>query len=156
MPANGRSLNPVFSADGQTPVWESWANNLAGQDINQWCNPYILQTVGTNLTAGAGQSFATAGFGVSSLASLGLARKLLDGSWHDRLSEVLSSHRVSILTGRHWPFLAKHSPELAAGPKNGCASSLIKGLVIAQGDAVFIRAKKACHMPATFGDSGLI
>jgi len=91
MPANGRSLNPVFSADGQTPVWESWANNLAGQDINQWCNPYILQTFGTNLTAGAGQSFATAGFGVSSLASLGLARKLLDGFWHDRLSEVLSS-----------------------------------------------------------------
>jgi Tol biopolymer transport system component len=69
--ANDRSLSPVFSADGQTLIWESWANNLAGQDFNQWCNIYALQTFGTNFTSEPGQSFAISAFSVASLAGLG-------------------------------------------------------------------------------------
>lgn len=69
--ANSRSSNPVFSGDGQTLVWQSWANNLVGQDFNQWCNIYALQAFATNSTAGPGQPFAISGFGVSSLAGLG-------------------------------------------------------------------------------------
>lgn len=71
MPANSRSLNPVFSGDGQTLVWESWANNLAGQDFNQWCNLYELQAFATNSFAAPGRPFVISDPGFSSLAGLG-------------------------------------------------------------------------------------
>ena len=69
-PANGRSLNPVFSGDGQTLVWQSWANNLAGQDFNQWCNLYALQSFATN-SSGAGEPFSVSGIALSSLDGFG-------------------------------------------------------------------------------------
>jgi Tol biopolymer transport system component len=34
-PADNRSLTPVFSGDGQTLVFQSWASDLAAQDFNQ-------------------------------------------------------------------------------------------------------------------------
>lgn len=80
-PANGRSLNPVFSGDGQTLVWESWANNLAGQDFNQWCNLYALQSFATNATGGAGQPFGITDFGFSSLAGLGSSAGAATLAW---------------------------------------------------------------------------
>jgi hypothetical protein len=79
-PANGRSLNPVFSGDGQTLVWQSWANNLAGQDFNQWCNLYALQSFATN-SAGAGQLFSISAFGLSSLAGLGSSASASTLTW---------------------------------------------------------------------------
>jgi hypothetical protein len=33
--ANSRSLCPIFSGDGQTLVFQSWASDLAGADFNQ-------------------------------------------------------------------------------------------------------------------------
>jgi len=79
-PANGRSLNPVFSGDGQTLVWQSWANNLAGQDFNQWCDLYALQSFATN-TSGLGQPFNISAFGVSSLASFGSSSRASTLTW---------------------------------------------------------------------------
>ncbi len=79
-PANSRSLNPVFSGDGQTLVWQSWANNLAGQDFNQWCNLYALQSFATN-SAGVGQPFSISAFGLSSLASFGSSASASTLTW---------------------------------------------------------------------------
>lgn len=79
-PANGNSLNPVFSGDGQTLVWQSWANNLAGQDFNQWCNLYALQSFATNST-GMGQPFSISAFAISSLASLGSSGSAVTLTW---------------------------------------------------------------------------
>jgi Tol biopolymer transport system component len=79
-PANGRSLNPVFSSDGQTLVWQSWANNLAGQDFNQWCNLYALQSFAAN-SAGVGQPFSISAFGLSSLASFGSSASTSALTW---------------------------------------------------------------------------
>ena len=79
-PANGNSMNPVFSGDGQTLLWKSWANNLAGQDFNQWCNLYALQSFATNST-GMGQQFSISAFAVSSLASLGSSGSAATLTW---------------------------------------------------------------------------
>jgi len=64
--ANGLSLNPVFSADGQTLFWQSWANNLAPQTFNQYANIFALQSFATNSGGPAG-SFAITSFGLTSL-----------------------------------------------------------------------------------------
>ena len=79
-PANGRSLNPVFSRDGQTLLWQSWASNLAGQDFNQWCDLYALQSFATNAT-GPGQSFNISAFGIVSLAGQGSSARASMLSW---------------------------------------------------------------------------
>lgn len=69
-PANGRSFSPVFSGDGQTLVWQGWANNLAGQTFNQGCNLFALQAFATN-SADSQPSFGISAFGLSSLAGMG-------------------------------------------------------------------------------------
>ena len=79
-PANANSLNPVFSGDGQTLVWQSWANNLAGQNFNQWCNLYALQSFAPNST-GLGQPFSISAFAISSLASLGSSGRAATLTW---------------------------------------------------------------------------
>lgn len=79
-PANGRSLNPVFSGDGQTLVWQSWANNLAGQDFNQWCNLYALQSFATN-SSGVGEPFSISGFDFSSLNGFGSSADAATLTW---------------------------------------------------------------------------
>ena len=79
-PANGRSLNPVFSGDGQTLFWQSWANNLTGQDFNQWCDLYALQSFATN-SSGVGQPFSISAFGLSSLDSFGSSANASTLSW---------------------------------------------------------------------------
>jgi hypothetical protein len=79
-PANGASLSPVFSGDGQRLFWQSWANNLAGQDFNQWCNLYALQSFATN-SSGNGEPFNISAFGISSLASLGSAASAATLAW---------------------------------------------------------------------------
>ena len=79
-PANGRSLNPVFSGDGQTLIWQSWADNLAGQDFNQWCNLYALQSFATN-SPGVGQPFSISAFGLSSLDSFGSSANAATLTW---------------------------------------------------------------------------
>lgn len=38
--ANGRSLLPVFSGDGQTLFFESWASDLAPGNFNQWLDVF--------------------------------------------------------------------------------------------------------------------
>lgn len=43
-----RSLNPVFSADSQTLVFESWDPNMAQQDGNQWSDIFTLGLYATN------------------------------------------------------------------------------------------------------------
>ena len=82
-PANGASLSPVFSGDGQRLFWQSWANNLAGQDFNQWCNLYALQSFATN-SSGNGEPFNISAFGISSLASLGSSASAATLAWPAR------------------------------------------------------------------------
>lgn len=48
---NGRSLKPVFSGDGHTLFFESWASDLAPGDFNQWCDVFAL-SLSTNGVAG--------------------------------------------------------------------------------------------------------
>jgi len=40
--ANGRSLHPVFSADGQTLFFQSWASDLGTDDFNQGSDVFAL------------------------------------------------------------------------------------------------------------------
>jgi hypothetical protein len=40
--ANGRSLNPVFSGDGQTLFFQSWASDLGADDFNQASDIFAL------------------------------------------------------------------------------------------------------------------
>ena len=51
-PANNRSGYPVFSGDGQTVVFQSWASDLAALDFNQSGDVFALKlaTSGTNQT----------------------------------------------------------------------------------------------------------
>jgi hypothetical protein len=49
-------LNPVFSGDGHTLVWDSWAGDLTAPDFSQWCNLFALQAFATN-TYTNGQAF---------------------------------------------------------------------------------------------------
>jgi Tol biopolymer transport system component len=93
--ANSRSLNPVFSGDGQMLVWESWANNLAGQDFNQWCNIYALRSFATNSTAGPGEPFTISSFGISSLASLGSSAGASTLVWP---ASALATYQVQFTT----------------------------------------------------------
>ena len=41
-PANSRSLNPVFSGDGHTLFFQSWASDLAAGDFNQGSDVFAL------------------------------------------------------------------------------------------------------------------
>jgi hypothetical protein len=50
--ADGRSLNPVFSGDGQTLFFQSWASDLGADDFNQGSDIFAL-TLSTNGLGGA-------------------------------------------------------------------------------------------------------
>ena len=102
VPANGRSLNPVFSGDGRTLVWESWANNLAGQDFNEWCNLYSLQSFATNSAGAAGQPFAISAFGVSSLAGLGSSASASTLVWPASASATYQVEFTTNLNNPQW------------------------------------------------------
>jgi hypothetical protein len=41
-PADNRSLLPVFSGDGRTLVFQSWASDLVPQDFNHWDDVFAL------------------------------------------------------------------------------------------------------------------
>ena len=101
-PANGRSLTPVFSGDGQTLVWQSWANNLSAQDFNQWCNIYSLQSFATNSVAGAGQPFSISGFGFSSLAGLGSSANASTIVWPANAGAIYQVEFTTNLNNAQW------------------------------------------------------
>ena len=46
--ANNRSSSPVFSGDGQTLVFQSWASDLVAQDFNQGGDVFALRIAPTN------------------------------------------------------------------------------------------------------------
>jgi hypothetical protein len=50
--ANDQSLKPVFSGDGQTLCFQSWASDLAGNDFNNGSDLFALNTA--SLPGGAG------------------------------------------------------------------------------------------------------
>jgi Tol biopolymer transport system component len=49
--ANNRSFAPVFSGDGRTLVFQSWASDLVGRDFNQSSDLFVLRLNSTNSTA---------------------------------------------------------------------------------------------------------
>jgi hypothetical protein len=104
-PANGRSLNPVFSGDGQTLVWQSWADNLVGQDFNQWCNLYALQSFATNSAGGAGQPFSIAAFSLSSLAGLGSSAAASTFVWSATADATYQVQFTTNLNNPQWQIL---------------------------------------------------
>ena len=67
--ANNRSGYPVFSGDGQTVVFQSWASDLAPQDFNQSGDVFALKlaTSGTNKTFGSELVFLPAAGGLPTL-----------------------------------------------------------------------------------------
>lgn len=79
-PANSRSFSPLFSRDGQTLLWQSWANNLAGQDFNQWCDLFALKAFATNSSDPQG-SFSLVNFGFYSLGGFGSSASIPGFSW---------------------------------------------------------------------------
>jgi Tol biopolymer transport system component len=68
-PANNRSGYPVFSGDGQTIVFQSWASDLAPQDFNQSGDVFALKlaTSGTNQTFSSELVFLPAAGGLPTL-----------------------------------------------------------------------------------------
>ncbi len=68
--ANNRSGYPVFSGDGQTVVFQSWASDLASQDFNQSGDVFALKlaTSGTNQIFSSELVFLPAAGGLPTLA----------------------------------------------------------------------------------------
>lgn len=58
--ADDRSLKPVFSGDGQTLFFESWASDLAGNDFNDGSDLFALNLAA--LPGGAGTTNSAAAF----------------------------------------------------------------------------------------------
>ena len=55
--ANDRSLNPVFSADGRTLLFQSWASDLSTNDFNNGCDVYAIDLAALPIvTSGSGSS----------------------------------------------------------------------------------------------------
>jgi len=78
--ANGSSANPVFSADGQSLFWQSWADNLSAQDFDQWPDLFVMRSFATN-SPGNGQPFGISAFDISSLAGLGSSGQAATLAW---------------------------------------------------------------------------
>ncbi|MCX6928753.1 MAG: hypothetical protein NT154_36905, partial [Verrucomicrobia bacterium] len=97
--ANNRSGYPVFSGDGQTVVFQSWASDLAPQDFNQNGDVFALKlaTAGTNQTFSTELVFLPATGGLPTLvwpAQPGTSYRvqfkddLGDAVWHDLIGNV--------------------------------------------------------------------
>jgi hypothetical protein len=54
--ANNQSQPPVFSADGKTLVFSSWASDLLPQDFNQGSDVFLLTLAGSSGTGGTNGS----------------------------------------------------------------------------------------------------
>jgi Tol biopolymer transport system component len=102
--ANGLSLNPVFSGDGQTLFWQSWANNLAGQDFSPWGNLYALQSFATN-SAGPGQPPVITGIGLVSLAGFDSSGTGATFSWPATTNANYLLQFTDDLTNPQWQTL---------------------------------------------------
>jgi Tol biopolymer transport system component len=50
---DNRSLTPVFSGDGRTLVFASWASNLASNDFNHFSDVFVFAFLYANVTPGA-------------------------------------------------------------------------------------------------------
>lgn len=111
--ANGLSLNPVFSADGQTLFWQSWANNLAPQDFNQYGNIFALQSFATN-SSGAGNSFAISSFGLTSLDGFVSAGSAATLSWTLGTNSNYQVQFTTNLANPQWQTLTNASHILGA------------------------------------------
>jgi Tol biopolymer transport system component len=62
--AADRSLNPVFSADGRTLFFQSWASDISGNDFNSGSDVFALDLTALPLTTGndGGATNAESGF----------------------------------------------------------------------------------------------
>jgi Tol biopolymer transport system component len=49
-PGNNRSMTPVFTGDGQTLMFRSWASDLVAQDFNHWGDVFALKLSSSNVT----------------------------------------------------------------------------------------------------------
>jgi len=70
--ADDRSLNPVFSADSRTLLFESWASNISDNDYNSASDLFALDLSALPLTTGSG--------GGSTNAASGLVGELIPAS----------------------------------------------------------------------------
>ena len=61
--AADRSLKPVFSADGRTLFFESWAADISGNDFNNGSDMFALDLTALPLTTGTGDGATNAASG---------------------------------------------------------------------------------------------
>jgi Tol biopolymer transport system component len=61
--ADDRSLKPVFSADGRTLFFQSWASDIAGNDFNSGSDLFALDLTGLPMTTGTGGGATNAASG---------------------------------------------------------------------------------------------
>jgi Tol biopolymer transport system component len=61
--ADDRSLKPVFSADGGTLFFQSWASDIAGNDFNSGSDLFALDLTGLPMTTGTGGGATNAASG---------------------------------------------------------------------------------------------
>lgn len=99
-PADNRSLAPVFSANGRTLLFETWASDLVTQDFNQGSDVVALSFLYGSITlGGAGQ-----GPTLTWLARLGegyhvqFKTTLSDGNWQDVTGVVTITGNQAQLT----------------------------------------------------------
>lgn len=104
-PGSGRSFGPMFSGAGQTLVWQSWANNLAGQDFNHWCDIYALESLATN--AVNSQTPPTiSSFGFTSLAGFGSSSVVPALTWITQTGSNYGVQFKNALTDPVWQNLS--------------------------------------------------
>jgi hypothetical protein len=80
--AADRSLKPVFSADGRTLFFQSWAPDISGNDFNNGSDIFALDLTALPLTTGngGGATNAESGF-VAQLTPAGAAGSTPAISW---------------------------------------------------------------------------
>jgi hypothetical protein len=103
-PANGRSLNPAFSGDGLTLIWQSWANNLMGRDFNQGCDIFAWR-FSTNST-GPQSSFGISEFGFVPLDGFGSTIQVPALAWTAQPGLNYSVQFKNALGDPIWQYLA--------------------------------------------------
>ena len=105
--ANNRSGYPVFSGDGQTVVFQSWASDLAPQDFNQSGDVFALKlaTSATNQTFSSELVFLPAAGGLPTLVMAGATGRELSSAVQRRLGRSRLAEPLRQCRPGWWPRL---------------------------------------------------
>jgi Tol biopolymer transport system component len=68
--ADDRSLKPVFSADGRTLFFQSWATDISGNDFNSGSDLFALNLAALPMTTGTGGGATNAASGFAAQLNL--------------------------------------------------------------------------------------